>query len=115
MSAGMPQDWNETKKQILEPDLCIKDKTWLRHSVNAQSGQIDIMLLKGTYRIEDMVSELYHLGLFNKNHDSYQCRKRVLDHLNHLQDGDSRNRASGTKPHNLKLKEVGGKWMFNMK
>jgi len=56
-----------------------------------------------------MVNELRKQGLFGQGHTYEQSAKRVKNHLAHLQQGDSRNRASGMKPHNLKLSENNGK------
>lgn len=112
MSTGIIGDWEETKR-LLKPPEPVKDgKTWLRHDVKSQSGQIDLLVLSGKFTIDEMVYELRKQGLFGKEHTYEHSVKRVKDHLAHLQQGDSRNKASGMKPHNLKLTDVNGKWSF---
>ena len=77
MSSGLIQDWNETKEQIRNPNPLSEGRTWLRHAENAQAGKIDIMLLAGTYSVEDMITELRRSGLFDQNRSLSQCRKRI--------------------------------------
>ena len=114
MSSGMMGDRQETQK-LLSPPNPVKDgKTWLRHNVAAQSGQIDLMVLSGKFSIGEMVEELRRQGMFDKGMTDDQCKRRVRNHLEHLQHGDARNRASGMKPHNLKLVEANGKWSFDV-
>lgn len=97
----------------LRPPNPVKDrKTWLRHNVTSQSGQIDLLVLSGQFSSDEMVDELRKQGLFGQEHTYEQSVKRVKDHLAYLKQGDARNRASGMKTHNLKLIEVGGKWSF---
>lgn len=113
MSSGMMGDLEETKK-LLNPPNPVKDgKTWLRHNVAAQSGKIDLMVLSGKFSIGEMVEELRRQGMFDTGMTDDQCIRRVRKHLEHLRQGDWRNKASGMKPHNLKLIEVNGKWSFD--
>lgn len=114
MSSGMMSDWEETKRQLTDPNPIKDGKTWLRHNVASQSGQIDLLVLSGQFSIDEMVDELRRQGLFGQEHTYEQSVKRVKDHLAHLQQGDARNRASGMKPHNLKLVERNGKWSFDV-
>ena len=114
MSSGMMSDLDETQKLLRPPNPVKNGKTWLRHDVKSQSGQIDLLVLSGKFTIDDMVYELRKQGLFGKEHSYEQSVKRVKDHLAHLQQGDARNRASGMKPHNLKLVEANGKWSFDV-
>lgn len=114
MSSGLISDKEDTKKLLLPPSPVKNGKTWLRHSVNAQAGQIDLMLLAGNYNTNEMVEELKQRGLFDNAMSYEHCVKRVMNHLDHLREGDWRNRASGMKPHKLKLIEVNGKWSFDV-
>jgi hypothetical protein len=97
MSSGKPEDWENTKKQLMNPDPVSKNKTWLRHRVknkdgtNAQCGPIDLMVLEGKYSISEIAQKINNMIM------------RVDDHLKHLQDGNSRGKAAGTKPHNLQI------------
>jgi len=97
MTAGRPEDWENTKRQLMHPDPVSKNRTWLRHRVknkdgtNAQCGTIDLMVLEGKYSIAEIARKINN------------TIERVEDHLEHLQDGSSRDRAHGTKPHKLKI------------
>jgi hypothetical protein len=97
MTNGKPDDWENTKKQLMNPDPVSNNKTWLNHRVknidgtNAQCGPIDLMVLEGKYSISEIAQKINNTIM------------RVKDHLEHLQDGSSRDRAHGTKPHNLKI------------
>ncbi|MCF8061193.1 MAG: hypothetical protein K9M82_01645 [Deltaproteobacteria bacterium] len=88
-----------------------KGITWLGHSVNQQSGCIDLMLLTGDYTKEEMAEALSRrYGERPLN----EWVRRINAHFAHLQDGDRRDRSSSMKPHRLKLKEEGGKWTFDL-
>lgn len=97
MSSGNSDDWENTKKQLMNPNPVSKNKTWLGHLVknkdgtNAQSGTIDLMVLEGKYTIDEIARKINNTIM------------RVEDHLQHLQGGNSRGRAAGTKPHNLQI------------
>ncbi len=115
MSTGKKEDLEKTIEQFKNPKPPSKGQTWLRHRIDSQSGMIDLMLLDGNNTVEGMATKLA---------ESYpdrpmdQLRKRVKDHIDHLQEGDERDHSSLHKddkhqPHRLKLKEVNGKWMFD--
>lgn len=114
MSSGILSDIEATRRQIKNPGPVKDGKTWLRHNETSQSGRIDLLVLSGKHSIDEMVYELRRQGVFGKGHTYEQSVKRVKDHLAHLQQGDARNKASGMKPHNLKLVEVNGKWSFDV-
>lgn len=114
MSSGTKNDWEETKRQVENPNPVKDERTWLRHNAASQSGQIDLLVLSGKFSVDEMVYELRKQGVFGKSHTYEQSVKRVKDHLDHLRQGDSRNKASGMKPHNLKLIEINGKWSFDV-
>lgn len=113
MSSGMMSDKEETRIFLLPHNPVKNGKTWLRHDTKSQSGQIDLLVLSGKYTIDEMVNELRKQGLLGQEHTYAQSVKRVKDHLAHLQQGDSRNKASGMKPHNLNLAVSNGKWSFD--
>lgn len=100
MSSGKPEDWENTKNQLMNPNPVLKNRTWLGHLVeykdgtNAQCGTIDLMVLEGKYSIAEIARKINN------------TIERVKDHLEHLQDGSSRDRAHGTKPHNLRIVEA---------
>jgi hypothetical protein len=107
MTSGQGNDWEETQKQIANPAPIINGKTWLRHRVDSQAGLIDQMLLEGAYSVEDIARELNRR--FTPR--SLAARmQRVRNHIGHLQGGN----AAGVKPHKLRLKEVKGKWRFDV-
>lgn len=112
MSSGIKGDREETQCQLKNPRPIIDGKTWLRHRENSQAGLIDQMLLKGSHSVEDIAIELN--ARFKPEQKIDARMKRVRDHIEHLQDGDSRNRNTAMKPHKLRLKEVGGKWRFDL-
>jgi|GEM_PF-1861726 len=97
MSCGKPDDWENTKKQLISPNPVSNNETWLGHRLEKKDGtpyqaaRIDLMVLAGRYTVDEMAK---------KNNISL---KRAEDHLEHLQDGDSRNRNSAMKPHKLKI------------
>ena len=113
MTSGRPGDWEETKRQMGNPHPRKDGKTWLRHGENKQCGVIDMMLLEGEYSLEEMAKELNRLPGEPKRPISHRI-KRIKDHIDHLQDGDPRGNWHSMEPHRLKLKEVAGKWMFDV-
>lgn len=112
MSSGQGNDLEETQKQIKNPTPIINGKNWLRHLEFKQSALIDQMLLGGLYSVEEIARELDRR--FKPLRSLEAREKRVQEHIEHLQDGDSRGKSSGMKPHKLRLKEVGGKWRFDV-
>jgi len=114
MSSGLSGDWPATNAQLKTPYPCRDGFTWLRHKENAQSGQIDIMVLEGKHSLGNMVDLLRKKNLFKPGLPDRQCQQRVRDHLSHLQEGCSRSLANGQEPHHLLLKEVSGKWRFSL-
>ena len=94
MSSGMPSDWENTKAQLNNPYPVIKNRTWLNHGVNTQAGIIDLMVLEGTHSIEHIASKIP---------EASNPIKRVKDHLEHLQEGDSRQKNTDMKPHRLHI------------
>jgi hypothetical protein len=110
MSNGQKSDWAETQRQLIEPCPVIGGKTWLRHKSDSQAGLIDLRLLEGNYSVEDIASELNEIFLPTKPIGGRV--RRVLDHIEHLQHGDTKGNISGVKPHELKLNEILGKWCF---
>ena len=116
MSKGKKEDRKKTAQKLKDRNPPKKGKTWLRHRVDCQSGIIDLMLLEGSFSIEEMAQKL---AVFYPKRPRRQLLKRVRDHIDHLQEGDRRDNSSLHKedqhrPHCLKLKEVNGKWMFNL-
>ena len=116
MGTGKSEDLEETIKQLKKPSQRIRKMTWLRHRTDRQSGQIDLMLLTGAYTVEDIAERLQELY---PDRSIGKLIKRVEDHMAHLQEGDARDHSSFHKdddhiPHGLRLKEVNGKWMFDV-
>ena len=116
MSSGRPEDRGNTIVQLRNPEPIKAGKTWLRHRVDCQSGFIDLKLIEGKSSAEQIAKALQR---------SYpkktikRLKKRVEEHIDHLQDGDARDHSSMHKddnhqPHKLKLKRVKGKWMFDL-
>ena len=113
MTSGKPEDWVNTLEQLRDPDPVRNGKIWLRHLENKQSGVIDQMLLEGKSSIEEITEELNkRFKLKNMSFDRRMLR--VKEHIENLQNGDWRGEISGMLPHKLKLKEVNGKWMFDL-
>lgn len=109
MSSGKPTDWEDTKKQMISPCPVLGNETWLGHRIMKKNGshyqaaKIDLMVLEGISTINEIAREINNTV------------KRVEDHLEHLQDGDSRNTKSNMKPHKLRIvKSVDGKVKFNL-
>jgi hypothetical protein len=110
MSNGMMADKSSTKA-VIDGKISVisKGKTWLRHTEGKQSGMIDLLVLEGIYSTKEMAIKIEKN--FPKITDS---EKRVKDHIDHLQKGDGRNRASGMKPHFLNINiDAAGKVRFN--
>lgn len=112
MSSGQGNDLEETKKQLTNPTPIINGKTWLRHDEFSQAGVIDQMLLEGLHSVEDIARQLN--VRFKPLRPLAARMRRVRDHIEHLQDGDSRNISTNMKPHKLRLKEVDGNWRFDV-
>lgn len=111
MSSGQRDDLNNTKAVIngSMPKVS-KRKTWLGHLENKQSGMIDLLILDGVYSVNEIA-----IKIENAFPGVTDALARVLDHIEHLQTGDARNRASGMKPHYLKItKDVAGKVRFEI-
>lgn len=85
----------------MNPDPISKNRTWLGHHVKKQCGTIDLMVLQGKYSIEEIAEEIDRISNIDIPFDARI--KRVVDHLDHLQTGNSRGRASGMKPHKLRI------------
>ena len=112
MSTWHKTDLEETRSQLKNQNPITDGMTWLRHHVDKQAGVIDLMLLKGLYSVEEIASELNKRFIPQR---TLAARiKRVRDHIEHLQDGDARNKLSAMKPHKLRLKEVDGMWQFDV-
>jgi hypothetical protein len=117
MSGWHKDDLEDTKYQLDSPCPVVKNKTWLRHKVNGESGLIDLMILKGNLSIDEMINEL-SLNNTLKTKNKTQWEKRIRDHILHLStsDGDSRNRAAGHGGHKLPVIETNdGKIAFGVK
>jgi len=99
MSNGANDDHSNTKSVVdgSMPKVS-SGKTWLGHSENKQSGMIDLLILEGVYSLKEIAVKVEKAfpGVIN-------AEKRVEGHIQHLQTGDARNRASGMKPHCLKI------------
>jgi hypothetical protein len=106
MSQSNPNDKADTSDQIKNPRPINGEKTWLRHKADAESGMIDLMILSGNFKINQMIKELSKNPNF-KSKDYHQWEQRIKEHILHLStlEGDSRNRASGMGGHNLRIKK----------
>ena len=99
MSNGSKDDQSNTKAVVngSMPQVS-KGKTWLGHSENRQSGMIDLLILEGVYSLKEIAQKI------KKTFPSVtDAEKRVQSHIDHLQNGEPRGRAAGTKPHCLKI------------
>lgn len=99
MSNGTNDDRSNTKAVVngSMPKVS-KGKTWLGHSENKQSGMIDLLILEGIYSQKEIAMKV------EKTFPSItDAEERVESHIEHLQTGDARGRAAGTKPHCLKI------------
>ena len=115
MGTGMPGDKEKTLEQLKCPAETNTNVTWLRHRIKSQSGMIDMMLLEGGHRIEDMAVRLQ--ASFPDRSFEPLC-KRVRDHIDHLQEGDARDHSTlhlndHHRPHFLKLFQKDGRWYFD--
>lgn len=54
MSSAKPDDWENTKKQLMNPNPISKNRTWLGHHIEKQSGTIDLMVLQGKFSIKEI-------------------------------------------------------------
>jgi hypothetical protein len=99
MSSGTNDDLSNTKAVVKGSLPRVSGgTTWLGHFENKQSGNIDLLILEGVYSIKEIAIKIEKA--FPNVTDS---EKRVEGHIEHLKTGDSRNRASGMKPHYLKI------------
>ncbi|MGD8389514.1 MAG: hypothetical protein PVG49_20375 [Desulfobacteraceae bacterium] len=113
MSTGKPEDPQQTAEllRLIRPEGA--GTTWLGHSVNQQSGCIDMLLLTGDFTREEMA------GVLSRRYGERplkEWRRRINAHFAHLQAGERGNRSSSMKPHGLKLKKdpESGKWTFDL-
>lgn len=99
MSNGTNDDRSNTKAVVNGSMLKVsRGKTWLGHSENKQSGMIDLLILEGVYSQKEIAIKI------EKTFPSVTvAEKRVQSHIDHLQNGEPRGRAAGTKPHFLKI------------
>jgi hypothetical protein len=116
MSTGHSEDLEKTIEQLKNPSQRIGNLTWLRHRTGSQSGRIDRMLLTGAYTTREMAERLQELY---PDRPIDKLIKRVKEHIDHLGQGDARDHSSIHKdddhvPHRLPLKEVDGRWMFDV-
>lgn len=110
MTSWQKNDWLETQEQLKNPNPIHEGKNWLRHGEHTQAALIDLMILEGKHSIKDIAVELNKK--FKKTATINACIQRAKDHMEHLQQGSSRDKISGRKGHQLKLEEVSGKWRF---
>lgn len=101
MSKGIKEDWENTQKLLIDKKISpvdSKNRTWLRHDSN-KSGKIDLMVLEGIHTIAEIAQK------------TGREVKDVRTHLEHLQNGNWRDKApTDTKePHRLKISPCDGK------
>jgi hypothetical protein len=99
MSNGTNADRSNTKAVVNgSMSKVSKGRTWLGHSENKQSGRIDLLILEGVYSLQEIAIKIEKAfpGVTD-------AEKRVQSHIDHLQNGEPRGRAAGTKPHCLKI------------
>lgn len=99
MSNGRNGDRSNTKAAVNGSIPKVSGgKTWLGHSENKQSGMIDLLILESVYSIKEIAIKIEKAfpGVTDAG-------KRIQSHIEHLQTGDARDRAAGTKPHYLKI------------
>ncbi len=109
MSSGSNNDLSKTKsvEKALIPTVS-RGKTWLGHLENRQSGLIDLLILEGSYSVNEIARKVERA--FPGVADSV---KRVEDHIEHLQTGKSRDRVQ--VPHRLKIMtDAAGKIRFDV-
>jgi hypothetical protein len=80
----------------------------LGHEEYKQAGVIDQLLLEGRYTIEELARELTTRRLFRPELPWQARIARIRKHFVHLGDGRA------MSPHRLKLKQIDGKWMFDV-
>jgi hypothetical protein len=111
MSSGRNDDLSNTKAVVKGSTPKVSGgKTWLGHLESKQSGIIDLLIIEGVYSIKEIAIKIEKTfpGVTNSE-------KRVEDHIEHLKTGDARNRASGMKPHYLKIiKDAANKVRFDI-
>ena len=99
MSNGSNDDQRNTKAVVNgSMSKVLEGKTWLGHLENKQSGMIDLLILESVYSIKEIAIKIENSFPYVRN-----SVKRVQAHIEHLQTGDARGRASGMKPHYLKI------------
>jgi len=110
MSSGKPSDWEDTKRQLQGSNPILDNKTWLRHRLTKKDGTpiqaagIDLMVLAGTYTVKEIADKVG------------ASIKRVENHIEHLKDGDSRNKNTNMLPHKLNvIKRPDGVVIFALK
>jgi hypothetical protein len=111
MSRGRPEDLQNTIDQIKNLNPVKGDLTWLRHKLRDQSGELDLLLLKGG-TLEDIAKKLIKMELDTGKLGIDGMKQRALRHINHLlADNDNSSRDYG---HNLSsvLKNSLGVWKF---
>ncbi|MEN6432758.1 MAG: hypothetical protein ABFD06_07765 [Smithella sp.] len=99
MSNGVRSDRSNTKAVLNGSMSKVSDgRTWLRHSEYKQAGMIDLLILEGVYSQKEIAIKVEKAfpGVTD-------AEKRVQSHIDHLQNGEPRGRAAGTKPHCLKI------------
>jgi hypothetical protein len=97
MSSGNKDDLSNTKSvaKCVIPTVS-RGTTWLGRFENRQSGLIDLLILEGIYSVKEISIKVEKA--FPGVTDSV---KRVEDHIEHLQTGNSRDRLQ--EPHRLKI------------
>ncbi len=99
MSSGRNDDRSNTKAVVNGSMPKVSGgKTWLGHLENKQSGMIDLLILESVYSVKEIAIKIEKA--FPSVTDAGQ---RIQSHIEHLQTGDARGRASGMKPHHLKI------------
>jgi hypothetical protein len=99
MSSGGNDDRSNTKAVVNGSMSKVSEgKTWLDHFENKQSGMIDLLILEGIYSIRETANKVKYIFPNVTN-----VSNRVQSHIDHLHDGDARGRASGMKPHKLRI------------
>ena len=87
-------------------------KSWLRHS--GQAAEIDKMIWEEKYSIKEMAEALNDESKGFGWLSISKRIKRIRNHMDHLQTGDSKGNWHGQEPHLLKLREIRGKWRFDL-
>jgi hypothetical protein len=92
---GGNEDWESTMELLVDRKISPidnKNKTWLRHDMY-KSGRIDLMILEGKHNIAEIARKVE------------RTTKDVKAHLEHLQNGNWRDKApkDSKEPHRLKI------------